>query len=61
MSANSFDMLSTGRIASACLAACASALVYLIVKGYRARRTFYRLRQQGMVRTTTTRRLSTSG
>jgi hypothetical protein len=46
---NSFEALSAGRFASACLAAFASGLVYLVVKGYRARRTFYRLRQQGMV------------
>ncbi|KAK4233546.1 cytochrome P450 [Achaetomium macrosporum] len=45
---SSADLLSAGRVASACLAACASALVYLVVKGYHARRTFYRLRQQGM-------------
>jgi hypothetical protein len=48
---SSFDVsvVSAGRVASACLAVCASALVYLVVKGYHARRVFYRLRQQGMV------------
>ncbi|OTB13842.1 hypothetical protein K445DRAFT_24337 [Daldinia sp. EC12] len=35
-------------VATAGLVACASALVYLLVKGYRARLTFYRLRKQGM-------------
>ena len=49
MSTALFAVLSTGRVTSTCLAVCASALVYLVVKGYHARRTFYRLRQQGMV------------
>lgn len=44
------EVVSGGRVVSACLVVCASALVYLVVKGYHARRTFYRLRQQGMVR-----------
>ncbi|KAK8116329.1 cytochrome P450 71B25 [Apiospora sp. TS-2023a] len=33
---------------SAGLVVCASALVYFLVKGYRARRTFHRLRKKGM-------------
>ncbi|XDG04948.1 hypothetical protein ABKA04_004563 [Annulohypoxylon sp. FPYF3050] len=37
-----------GHVATAGLVACATALVYLLVKGYQARLTFYRLRQQGM-------------
>ena len=51
MSATISEVLSTGRVTSTSLAVCASALVYLVVKGYHARRTFYRLRQQGMVGT----------
>ncbi|KAI1442336.1 cytochrome protein [Annulohypoxylon stygium] len=37
-----------GHVATAGLVACATALVYLLVKGYQARLTFYHLRQQGM-------------
>ncbi|KAF3069067.1 hypothetical protein GL218_08063 [Daldinia childiae] len=42
------ELFSVGHAATAGLVACASALVYLLVKGYQARLTFYRLRQQGM-------------
>jgi hypothetical protein len=37
-------------IISTCLVVCVSGLVCLVVKGFKARRIFYRLRQQGMVR-----------
>ncbi|KAI0895094.1 hypothetical protein F4806DRAFT_90425 [Annulohypoxylon nitens] len=35
-----------GHVATAGLVACATAFVYLLVKGYQARLTFYLLRQQ---------------
>ncbi|ROV91847.1 hypothetical protein VMCG_09209 [Cytospora schulzeri] len=44
----SFDPFTVARALSAGLVACVSMLVYVIIKGYRARMRFYRLRQQGM-------------
>ncbi|KAI1410545.1 cytochrome protein [Hypoxylon sp. FL1857] len=42
------ELFSVGQAVTAGLIACAGAFVYLLVKGYHARRTFYRLRQQEM-------------